>query len=78
MNPLQPLSWVPSLVSTRVHTWSVSSQLGARRNAMVACTALAARRAERQDVEAFLASRRAAPATHRLPVTAPLSLTQRG
>jgi len=57
MNPLQPLSWVPSVVSDRVRTWSVTSQQGARRNAMVACTALAARRAERQDVEAFFASR---------------------
>jgi len=41
----------------RVRAWPVESQLGARRNAMVAGTALAARRAEREDVEAFLASR---------------------
>ena len=60
MNPLLPLSWVPSLVGDRVRTWSVTSQHGARRNAMIASTALAARRAERQDVEAFLASRRSA------------------
>ena len=38
----------------RVRRWSVESQLGARRNAMLASTALAARRAEREDVEAFL------------------------
>ena len=39
--------------------WSNGSQLGSRRNAMVAATALAQRRIERQDVEAFLASREA-------------------
>jgi hypothetical protein len=42
-----------SVVLDRVHTWSLESQLRARRNAMVASTALAARRAERQDVEDF-------------------------
>jgi hypothetical protein len=46
LNPLNPLLG-------RVSAWSVESQLGARRNAMVASTALAARRAEREDVEAF-------------------------
>jgi hypothetical protein len=35
--------------------WPVASQQVARRNAMIACTALAARRAEREDVEEFLA-----------------------
>jgi hypothetical protein len=39
----------------RVRAWPVESQLGARRNAMVAGTALAARRAEREDVEAWFA-----------------------
>jgi len=50
MAPLNPVS----LVLERVHTWSVESQLGARRNAMVASTALAARRAEREDVARYL------------------------
>jgi hypothetical protein len=37
--------------------WPVESQLGARRNALVASTALARRRAERLEVEEFLAAR---------------------
>jgi hypothetical protein len=61
MNPLLPMSYVPTLVVTRladrVSAWAVESQQGARRNALVANTALAARRAERQDVEAFFADR---------------------
>ena len=60
MNPFSPVSYVPSLVvgtlADRVSTWAVESQQGARRNAMVATTALAARRAERQDVDAYLAA----------------------
>jgi hypothetical protein len=44
-----------------VRRWPVESQLGARRNAMVASTVLARRRAELQDVEEFLAARRGAP-----------------
>ena len=52
----QPLFAVPSAVLGRVRTWSVESQQGARRNAMVANTALAARRAERQDVDAYFAA----------------------
>ena len=60
MNLLNPLS-VPmtrpfALISGRVQTWAVESQQGARRNAMIASTALAARRAERQDVDAYFAS----------------------
>ena len=55
MSSLNPLSAVGSAVLDRVSTWAVESQLGARRNAMVASTAMAARRAERQDVDAFLA-----------------------
>lgn len=39
-----------------VARWPVESQLGARRNAMVAATALTQRRAERQEVEEFLAA----------------------
>jgi hypothetical protein len=49
LNPFNPLFG-------RVSAWSVESQLGARRNAMIASTALAARRAEREDVDAFFAS----------------------
>ena len=44
MNPLQ---WID--------TWSVASQQQARRNAMIASTALAQRRAEMNEVEEFLA-----------------------
>jgi len=38
-----------------VARWSTRSQEQARRNAMAACTVLAARRLERLDVEAFVA-----------------------
>jgi len=38
-----------------VSRWSVRSQQQARRNAMAACTVLAARRLERLDAEAFVA-----------------------
>ena len=41
--------------------WPVESQLGARRNAMIASTALAQRRAELDEVEEFLAARRGTP-----------------
>ncbi len=44
-----------------VRRWPVHSQLGARRNAMIASTALAQRRAELDEVEEFLASLREAP-----------------
>jgi hypothetical protein len=43
-----------SLVA-RARSWPVDSQQVARRNAMVACTALAARRAEREEVDEFMA-----------------------
>jgi len=66
MNPFTPMSYVPTLVvgrlADRVSAWAVESQQGARRNAMVANTALAARRAERQDVDAFFAARAPRPA----------------
>jgi len=39
-----------------VRRWPVESQQGSRRNAMVASTALAQRRAELADVEEFLAA----------------------
>ncbi|NHC22324.1 hypothetical protein G6553_03930 [Nocardioides sp. IC4_145] len=61
------LPLLPTLVR-RVREWPEESQLQARRNAMVASTALARRRAERIEVEEFLAARAmtaapAAPAT---------------
>ena len=48
----------------------VHAQPGARRNAMVASTALAARRAERQEVEDFFAAVQAAPASPRISAAA--------
>ena len=47
-----------------IDTWSVASQQRARRNAMIASTALAQRRAEMNEVEDFLASLNAAARTH--------------
>ena len=44
---MNPLHWID--------TWSVASQQRARRNAMIASTVLAQRRAEIDDVEDFLA-----------------------
>ncbi|HEY9564315.1 MAG TPA: hypothetical protein VIR30_11145 [Nocardioides sp.] len=41
--------------------WSVRSQLTARRNAMIAATALAQRTAEAREVDAYLASRHRHP-----------------
>jgi hypothetical protein len=67
MTSLNPLFVVRTAVLGRVHAWSVESQQGARRNAMVANTALAARRAERQDVDAYFAGIRPAPPAPRLP-----------
>ena len=40
----------------RVRDWPVASQQNARRNAMLAATACAARRAEREAVEDYLAA----------------------
>ena len=40
-----------------VDRWAVEAQLHARRNAMIASTRLARRRAERIEVEEFLAAR---------------------
>jgi hypothetical protein len=45
-----------------VRRWPVESQQRSRRNAMIASTALAQRRAELNDVEDFLAARGRAPA----------------
>ena len=49
------------LLASPVRRWPVESQLRSRRNAMVASTALAQRRAELDDVEEFLAALSAAP-----------------
>jgi hypothetical protein len=46
-----------------VQQWALDSQRAACRNAMVAGTALAARRAEREEVEEFLAARLPRPRT---------------
>ena len=43
-----------------IDTWSAASQQQARRNAMIASTALAQRRAEMNEVEDFLAHLQAA------------------
>ena len=49
-------------VMTTVREWPIESQQRSRRNAMIASTALAQRRAELEDVEDFLASLGRAPA----------------
>ena len=46
---------------TRLREWPVEAQQQARRNAMIAATACAQRRAEREDVDDFL-QKRYAPA----------------
>ncbi|GAA3551660.1 hypothetical protein [Nocardioides daeguensis] len=56
---------LPDPVLRLTHTWSVALQQRARRNAMVALTACTQRRAEREDVEAFLAARAEARAPAR-------------
>ena len=54
---------------TRLRGWPLEAQHQARRNAMVAATACAQRRAEREDVDDFLARRYApsAPADETNP-----------
>jgi hypothetical protein len=64
MSPINPLS----LVVQHVRAWPTQSQQGARRNAMIATTALAARRAERQDVDDFFAALTATPPPALLPL----------
>ncbi len=44
----------PTQLLALVSQWPVRSQQVARRNALVACTSLADRRREREDVEEFL------------------------
>jgi hypothetical protein len=66
--PLSPGLRALSGLVGRLRRWPVESQLSSRRNAMVACTVLAARRAEHDEVEEFLhdllAVRRATAAAH--------------
>ena len=60
--PMRPLV----LLGQTITEWPVASQQQARRNAMVALTACAQRRAEREDVASYLAersTRNAEPAT---------------
>ena len=45
--------WAPV---QRLSSWPVTSQIGARRNALVACTTLAQRRSEHNEVEQLLRS----------------------
>lgn len=53
MSPLSPLFRTVDVV----RAWPVAAQQQARRNAMKALTECTARRAEREDVERFLAAR---------------------
>ncbi len=52
--------WAGPAIHAARH-WPVESQLAARRNAMIAATVLAQQRAERDEVEEFLAARGHAP-----------------
>ena len=54
--PLVPLTQPVTRLVNVVVRWPVESQQRARRNALIASTALAQRRAELDDVEEFLAS----------------------
>jgi len=69
--PLAPLTQPAQRFVSAVTGWPVESQQRARRNALIASTALAQRRAELDEVEEFLASlggsstqEGAAPAAH--------------
>jgi hypothetical protein len=69
-------------VLTAVVLWPVSSQQRARRNALVASTALTRRRIERDDVESFLRAldhrRSLPPRPAALPAEAPASVALGG
>jgi hypothetical protein len=54
--PLAPLTQPAQRLVGAVTSWPVESQQRARRNALVASTALARRRAELDEVEEFLAA----------------------
>lgn len=55
MSRISLFPWTTAVQAAR--HWSTESVAKARRNALAANTALAARRAERNDVEAYLAAR---------------------
>lgn len=60
MSPFPPsVQLLHQRVSRAVRAWSVDAHLQARRNAMVGLTACTQRRAEREEVERFLAERAA-------------------
>jgi len=65
------MMWKPDVTAPvrAVARWRLTSQYGARRNALLACTALAQRRRERDDVEQFLSDVR------RLQATVPVDST---
>ena len=56
IQPLTPLTQPAQRLVSAVLSWPVESQQRARRNALIASTALAQRRAELDEVEEFLAS----------------------
>lgn len=56
-----------NLARTWARTWNRQTQQHARRNAMIALTECTQRRAEREEVERFLAERDAAPAARTAP-----------
>lgn len=55
----------PSVITDAVHRWAVGSQQQARRNAMLAATECAQRRAEREEVDEFFAAHFPAPGASR-------------
>lgn len=55
-------SFAPPVLADAVHRWAVESQQRARRNAMLATTECAQRRAEREDVDEFFTALYAASA----------------
>lgn len=54
--PLSSTAHLVGSLTQRARRWPEEAQLQARRNAMVAATALAQRRAEREEVAEFLAA----------------------
>ena len=54
-------SFATDLATGAVHRWAVESQQRARRNAMLAATECAQRRAERDEVDDFFAALHAQP-----------------
>lgn len=56
-----------NLTQTWARAWAQQVQQHARRNAMIALTECTQRRAEREEVERFLAERQAPPATPQEP-----------